>query len=46
MSSIKYSKYREGKAIKIKITIGTTVQIVSKRWESIEYLSWRGAVLR
>jgi hypothetical protein len=29
-SSIRYKRYNEGKAINNKITIGTTVQIVSK----------------
>jgi hypothetical protein len=44
-SSIKYNKYREGKAINKSNTIGTTVHTVSNTWESIVNLSIKGLAL-
>jgi len=42
VSSIKYKRYKDGKAINNKIIIGITVQTVSNTWESIVYLSTAG----
>jgi len=41
-SSIKYSKYKDGKAKNNKITIGKTVHTVSKKCESLVTLSIKG----
>lgn len=38
ISSIRYKMRREGRAMRIRITAGRTVQIISISWESKIYL--------
>lgn len=42
---MRYKRYKEGNAIKSRMTMGTTVHTVSRRWESIVYLSTNGVAI-